>query len=184
MSEPIDNDEAKTKPLAPVRRFRVSIREVMGLVAAVAVSLRWPGLSVPVGLLYLYALARRRDLLSQSTRVALGQVALAVYLPPVMGLFWAPLSWWDQHSEFFAVMPAYVPAGLIMGLNWVFQVTRFSPGGTVAMVVLALSPLVVIGGLGIVARLGIAWRIACLVVTLGISALSSFVFLVMFSIPT
>ena len=43
------------------------------------------------------------------------------------------------------------PAALIMGLGWVVEVTRFSPTGTAEMVVMSLSPLVVIGGLGLVA---------------------------------
>jgi hypothetical protein len=184
MSERVASAESTEERLAPVRRPRVSIFEVMWLVAAVAVSFRWPGLTVPVSLLFLYALARRRDILRRPTRLALGQIALAVYLPPAAGLFWAPLWWWNQDLEFFSLMPAFVPAALIMGLDWVVQVTRFSPSGTVEMVVLSLSPLVVIGGLGLVARHGIAWRIACLVVALGMFTLSTFVFFVMFSIPT
>ncbi len=73
MTEHGDRQESAEERLAPVRRPRVSILEMMVLVAALAVSFRWPGLSVPVGLLFLYTLARRRDILQRPTRVALGQ---------------------------------------------------------------------------------------------------------------
>jgi hypothetical protein len=169
---------------APVRRLRALILELMWLVVAVTVAVRWPGLAVPVSLLFLYTLAHRRDIPRWPTRVALGQIALALYLPPVAGIFWTPLWWWDTYTTYFSLMPSFVPAALIMGLDWVVKVTRFSPAGTVAMVVLSLSPLVGIGGLGLVARRGLAWRIACLILAAGMSAFSTFAFLVIFSIPT
>ena len=50
--------------------------------------------------LFLYALARRWEVLRWPTRVALGQVALATYLPPAVGIFWTPLWWWDTYKPF------------------------------------------------------------------------------------
>jgi hypothetical protein len=184
LSDLVHPKESVGERLAPVRRLRASILEVMLLVAAVAVSFRWPGLSVPAGLLFLYAFARRRDILRRSTRVALGQIALALYLPPALGRFRVDFRVWDVYLERFSLMPTFVPAALIMGLDWVVQEVRFSPAGTARMVVLSLSPLVMIAGLGVVARRGIAWRIACLIVALGMSAVSTFVLFVVMSIPT
>ena len=89
MSDHVRMNESQGKRLAPVRRLRASILEMMSLVAALAVSFRWPGLTVPVGLLFLYALAQRRDILRRETRIALGQVALASYLPPAVGPLFA-----------------------------------------------------------------------------------------------
>jgi hypothetical protein len=66
----------------PGHRLRVLLLEMVALVATAAVSFRWPGLCLPASLLFLYALARRRDLLPRTMRVALGQVALALYLRP------------------------------------------------------------------------------------------------------
>jgi hypothetical protein len=184
MSEHLDRDDSKEGRPAPARRPRASILEVMGLVAALAVCLRWPGFSVPMGLLFLYARARRREVLRRPTRVALGQVAVAAYLPPAVGIFWTPLWRWDTYTTCLPLMPSFVPAALIMVLGWVVDGTRFSQAGPIAMVVLSLSPLVVIGGLGLVARRGIDWRIPYVILAAGMSAFSTFVFLVMFSIPT
>jgi hypothetical protein len=184
LSDFVHPNESVGERLAPVRRLRASIIELMSLVAAAAVSFRWPGLTVPVCLLFLFALAQRRDSLGWPTRVALAQVALALYLPPAVGLFWVDLRVWDVYLERFSLMPTFVPAALIMGLDWVVQVVRFSPAGTARMVVLSLSPLVMIAGLGVVARRGIAWRIPCLIVALGMSAVSTFVLFVVMSIPT
>jgi len=74
------------------------------------------------------------------------------------------------------MLPVFLPAGLIMGNDWALRVRIDSPGYTVAVVVLSMSPLAVIGGLGVVAQRGIAWRIACLIVASGMSALSTYVF--------
>ena len=158
------------------RRFRVSISELMLLVAAVAVGLRWPGLSVPVGLLFLYDLARRRALLSRRTLVALGQVALAAYLPPVLAFLGLHLwgifgpadarQYWsfvgrDYFLDLFigdlSLVPnVYVPAWLIMrqgGIHWVDNLS-VPLELCVATVVLALSPLAMIVGLGMIAKRG------------------------------
>jgi len=167
MSENVDSHESIGKLLAPVRRLRVSILEVMLLMAALAVSFRWPGLSVPVGLLFLYALAQRRDRLGPQTRDALGQVALAMYLPPALGLFWFPFAAWDQYLASFSFMP-------ILALACI-AVPR-SLEDTAAMVVLSLSTLAVIAGTAVIARQGNAWRIACLIVASGMSALSTLIF--------
>jgi hypothetical protein len=143
-------------------RIRISILEVMLLVAVVAVSFRWPGLSVPVSLLFLYTLARRREILQRPTRVALGQVALALYLPTAVGLFLVPREEWDYYLENFSLMPTYIAAGLLVdSLPWWFRFhSRLLP---IAIVVLSTTLLfAVIVWLGKVARHGWAWRIACL----------------------
>ena len=182
MSEHRDGDEPEKGQPAPSRRPRTSIREVMGLVAAVAICLRWPGLSVPVGLAFLYVIARRREILRRPTRVAFGQVALALYLPTALGIFCTPVWWWDTYTNYFSLMPSFFPATLILGLDWVVSVTRFSPAGTAAMVVLSLSPLGMIGGLVPIARRELAWRIGCLILAAAISTVSLLVFILMFSV--
>jgi hypothetical protein len=52
---PATDDGSDDGRLAPTRRLRVSILDAKGLVAALAVCFRWPGLSVPVGLAFLHA---------------------------------------------------------------------------------------------------------------------------------
>ncbi len=177
-----------------IRRFRFSIFELMLLVAAVAVGLRWPGLSVPVGVLFLYFLAGRRDALSRRRLVALGQVALAVYLPPVLAFLglhlWGSFGpagerqyWSFVGRDYFlnlfvgnlSFVPAYVPASLLMRLGGIHWVDNLSVPLElcVATVVLAMSPLAVIVGLGVIAKRGLAWLIPCLVIAAGMSALST-----------
>src|SRR5262245_41938347 len=80
--------DARSEP-REVRRsasghVRGSILEMMTLVAAVAISFRRLGMAVPAVLLFLYALVRRRNILARPTRVALGQVAVALYIPPAL----------------------------------------------------------------------------------------------------
>jgi hypothetical protein len=53
MSEHIMNNVFMDGRLAPVSRPDVSILEMIPLVAALAVSFRWPGLTVPLGPLFL-----------------------------------------------------------------------------------------------------------------------------------
>src|ERR1700678_1653765 len=95
VSDHVRPNESVGKRPSPIRRLRASILEMMSLVAALAVAFRWPGLSVPVGLLFLYTLAQRRDILRRQTRVALGQLALALYLPPAAGLLVVGVPMWD-----------------------------------------------------------------------------------------
>jgi hypothetical protein len=84
MREHDARDEPPEARRAPSGHLRGSILEMMALVAAVAISFRWPGLAVPAVLLFLYAGARRRNILARPTRAALGQVALALYIPPAL----------------------------------------------------------------------------------------------------
>jgi hypothetical protein len=122
--DPFDEVTSRSQRPGLLRRIpiRISILEVMLLVAVVAVSLRWPGLSVPVGLLSLYALARRQDILSRPTRVAFGQVALALYLPPALGLFLLPLEEWGHYLDHLSLMWTVYPwAGIAAVLEWWFQ---------------------------------------------------------------
>jgi hypothetical protein len=85
----------------------------MLLVAASAVSLRWRDLSMPVALLFLYAFARRRALLSPRRCDALGLVAVALYLPPAALILFEPFEWWGDYLEHFSCMPTFVPAELL-----------------------------------------------------------------------
>ena len=89
MSERVENNESAGIRVAPVWRLRVSILEMMWLVAALAVSFRWPGLTVPAGLLFLYSLAQRRDIFRRQTRVAFGQIASASALSSARSNFLA-----------------------------------------------------------------------------------------------
>jgi hypothetical protein len=90
-----------------------------------------------------------------------------MYLPPALGLFWFPFDAWDQYLASFSLMP-------ILALACI-AVPR-SLEDTAAMVALSLSTLAVIAGTAVIARQGNAWRIACLIVASGMSALSTFFF--------
>ena len=97
---------------------------------------------------------------SPAHALALGQIALALYLPPAVGIVFRPFQAWDQYLEVFPFMPTFIPTALIMGLDWAARVAFFEPppelaGVTVvvARVVLStMNPLAVIGGLGVVAQ--------------------------------
>ena len=184
MSDHIPTNESVGKRLAPVRRLRVSIREVMSLVAAAAVSFRWPGLIVPVSLLFLYALAQRRDILGRPTRVALAQVALALYLPPAVGLllFHYVEEGWELNLEHFSFMPNFIPGALIsLMLPWFDRL--HAPLFAVEIVVVStMTSLAMIGGLGVLARRGRAWRIACLTIAAAMSAASTYFVLLLLTI--
>jgi hypothetical protein len=86
----------------------------MGLVGAAAILFRWPGLSIPVVGVSAYVLAWRRDFPARPTRAAIGQVALALYLPTAMGLFWAPLWWWETYVSYVSLLPSFFPAAFIL----------------------------------------------------------------------
>jgi hypothetical protein len=160
--DPFDEVTSRSQQPGLLRRIRIriSILEVMLLVAVVAVSLRWPGLSVPVGLLSLYALARRKDILSRPTRVAFGQVALVLYLPPPLGLFLFPLEEWGHYLVHLSCMWTVYPwAGIAAVLEWWFQAHSLLV--TLATVLLAaLVTLAVIWGPALVSQRGLNWRIA------------------------
>jgi hypothetical protein len=170
MSEHPRNESIEERR-APVRRLQISILEVMFLVAALAVSFRWPGFIVPVSLLFLYALAQRRDILRRQARVALGQISLALYLPPVLGLPFVPRSEWGYFLEQFSVLPTFIPAGFIVfNLPWWFRFnsTLFSAA---IVVVATLTPLAVISGLGVMARRDMKWWIAGLILAAALTGL-------------
>ena len=125
MSDHVDTTESMDDRPALVRRPRVSILELMLLVAALGVSFRWPGLSVPVGLLFLCVLAQRRGIVRRQTRGALGQIALAMYLPPAVRLLLVLREEWGYYLEHFSLMPNYFPwACFVLNLPWFF---RFNP---------------------------------------------------------
>jgi hypothetical protein len=182
VSDLVPTNESPEERLAPVRGPRVSILDVMFLVAALAVSFRWPGLSVPVGLLFLYTLAQRRDILGRRTRVALAQVALALNLPPALGLISVPDNGWDLCLEQFSLMPNFLPGALIALLLPWFDRFR-SPFFPVEIVVLStMTSLAMIGGLGVAARRSRAWRIACLTIAAAMSAASTYFVLLLLTI--
>jgi hypothetical protein len=147
----------------------------MWLVAALGACLRWPGLSLPVGLLFLYALARRREILDRSTRLALGQIALALNLSPAMGLLAVPPEGLDSDLEYFSFMPTFVPGALIaLALPWSnrYQAPLFALEIKVLSV---MSAFAVIGGLGVGAKRGRGWSIACFTLAVAMSAASTLV---------
>jgi hypothetical protein len=162
VSEPARSAESVRERSALFRGLRVSILEVMVLVAAVGVSLRWPGLSVPVGLVILYAFAQHRDIFSRRARGALGQVALALYLPPAFGFVLFPLAEWGHYFEHLSRLWAFFPYALLLFfLAWWF--TSYSLLFTVATIaVVAMSTAGVNWGLGLVARRAIDWGKVCL----------------------
>ncbi len=180
---------------APGRRFQISILEIMLLVAALAVSFRWPGLTVPLGLVFLYALAQRRNILRRQTRVALGQVALALYLPPVLAFLalhlwgkFGPADWraywsfvgFEHFAGMFIGRLSLIPGLLIaVGLHRAGAPFRAFEGDIPEMVFLSLISLAVLFGLAVIAKRGSAWRVACLLVAAGMSALSTWIAYVM-----
>jgi hypothetical protein len=177
--------EPPTRPIpGEARRTRISILELMGLVSAAAICFRWPGLSIPVVCVYAYVLAWRRDFPARPTRAAIGQVALALYLPTTLGLFWAPLWWWETYASYVSLLPSLFPAAFILSAVTGINVRYGSPAGTIGMVLLSLFPPILIVGVGLVARRGRFWRIAGLVFAAGMSVFSLLVFIVLMSIPT
>jgi hypothetical protein len=184
MDEPMKADTWKEERLAPVRWARVSILDVMGPVGAAAICFRWPGLSVPVVCVYAYVLAWRTDFPARPTRAAIGQVALALYLPTALGLFWAPLWWWETYASYVSLLPSFFPAAIILSAVSGIYVRYGSPAATIGMVLLSLIPPILIVGLGLIARRGRVWRVAGLVFAVGMSLFSLLVFVVLMSIPT
>jgi hypothetical protein len=85
-----------------------------GLVAAAAICFRWPGLSIPVICVCAYAVAWRRDFPARPTRAAIGQVALALYIPTALGLFWVPRWWWETYASYVSLLPSFYPAASIL----------------------------------------------------------------------
>ncbi len=173
MTDHVRTEESAGERLAPVRRLRASILDLMLLVAAVAVSFRWPGLCVPVGLLLLFTFAQRRDILRRPTRVALGQLALAIYLPPAVGLLCVPFEGWDEYLGIFPFMPNFIAGTLIARLLPWFDWFRAPLFPVETDVLSTMTSFAMIGGLGMVARRGKAWRIACLVLAAALSVAST-----------
>jgi hypothetical protein len=157
----------------------------------------------PVSLLFLDVFARRHNILLKPTRSALGQVALAVYLPPILTflvmhlwacfesadlrLYWAFVGR-DYFMDLFlgrvSLIPTFVPAFILMfpfgGRDWALNPdnsTEFT--ALVQTVVLSRCPVVMIGVLGMVAKRGTAWRIACVTVATLISGLSTYALFVL-----
>jgi len=175
VSDRVPTDQKVGERLAPARRLRVSIIELLLLVAAIAVSFRWPGLSVPVGLLFFLALAQRRDLLGRPTRVALALVALAIYLPPAGGLFWVPFEEWDEYLGILPFMPNFIPGTLLARMLPWFDWYRAPLFPIETDVLSTLTSLAMIVALGMLARRGIAWRIVCLTLAALMSAASTLI---------
>jgi hypothetical protein len=184
MNERSDVDIPEDRSSAQARRARVTILEMMGLVAAAAICFRWPGLSIPVVCVCAYVLAWRRDFSARPTRAAIGQVALALYIPTALGLFWAPWWWWETYARYVSLLPIFFPAALILNAASGISVWYGSPAGTIGMVLLSLIPPILIVALGFVARRGRVWRIAALVFAAGMSLFSLLVFIFFMSMPT
>jgi hypothetical protein len=89
MSKNVPDPKERVEMTTRIRRLRASILELMVLMAALAVSFAWPGLSVPAGLLFLCARGQRRDFLCRQTRVGLGQIDVTSYLLAAVGLLLA-----------------------------------------------------------------------------------------------
>jgi hypothetical protein len=129
-------------------------------------------------------LAWRRDFPARRTRAAIGQVALALYIPTALGLSGAPRWWWDTYASYVSLLPSFFPAAFILSGISGINVCYGSPAGTIGMVLLSLIPPILIVGLGFVARRGRVWRIAVLVFAAGMSLFSLLVFFLLMSIPT
>ena len=194
MDERGDPHHDTPEQLAPVRRCQISIVEIMLLVAVFAVLFRRPGLTVPVASAFLFALAQRRDILRRETRVALGQIAMALFLPPILGFLGLHLwgSFGPARREAIlglrraGVLPEVVrrpplahsgarsrppdrgrPA-VGRGAMWSLDIER------IAMITSPIITLAMIGVLGLLATARRAWRIACLFIAAGISSLSTY----------
>jgi hypothetical protein len=173
MNEHSANDASTAGHLVPARRLRISIFEVMVLVAALAVCFRWSGLSLPVGLLLLYTFVRRRDILRRSTRLALGQIALALYVPPAVGFFLVSPQEWERYMTYFSLMPTFIPGTLIARVlpwfDW-FHAPLFP---SEVVILSTLTVVATIGGLGMVARRGRISLITCATFVVVMSAAST-----------
>ena len=112
------------------------------------------------------------------------QVALALYIPPAVGLllFHYVEEGWNLYLEHFSTMPSFIPAALIsLMLPW-FDWSN-APFFAVEIVVLStMTSLGMIGGLGVLARRGRAWRIACLTLAGAMSAASTYFVLLLLTI--
>jgi hypothetical protein len=81
--------------------------------------------------------------------------------------------------EVFPFMPTFIPGALILGLSTARNALGWapmfdSPQHAVATVVLStMNPLAVIGGLGVLARRGRAWRMTCLIIAAALSTAST-----------
>lgn len=174
MDETAGGHELGDRGTRPARGLRASILEMMTLIVVLGVCFRWPGLSVPVGLLSLDALARRRGLLAPATLAAIRQITVALYLPPVAALLLVRFSDWDGYLEMVSPMPAFLPGALILGFYRVFD-AFIMPEGTAIRITLSLASLAIAGGLVGIARLGPRRRVACVVIAIGLSVASTLV---------
>jgi hypothetical protein len=178
MSEHGARDELTVARRAPFGRLRGSILEMMALVAAAAISFRWPGLAVPAFLLFLYSLVRRRNILAHPTRVALGQVALALYIPPALatlGSFLLLREDLDGYLTHFSFMANFIPGAILANLLPWFDRMHALLFTVEAMVLSTLIDVAMIAGLGVLAARGRAWQIACLGLVASISAASTYI---------
>ena len=111
---------------SPPRRFRVSIREVMGLVALAALACVWPGLiATQVVAVLTWVRARRGSEPARGRLVSLGVVLAAVYFLPLANFFLVPAeyrsgywyhhgaNWPNKWSMAFPFVPGILPAFLL-----------------------------------------------------------------------
>jgi hypothetical protein len=105
---------AMPETASPPRRFRVSIGELIGLVALAALACVWPGL-IPtevVAVLFWFA-SRGGSEQARGRLVSLGVVLAAVYLPALIGFVLAPIldptingpQWREVWSPIFPIAP-------------------------------------------------------------------------------
>lgn len=170
----MNSSRSTEEPRVSARRLRASILEMMGLVAALGVCFRWPGLSVPVGLLSLHAPARRRGVLAPATLAALRQITLALYIPPAAALPLVRFADWDGYLEMVSPLPAFLPGALIGGFGRVFD-AFIMPEGTAIRIILSLASVAIAGGLVGIARVVPRGRVACVVAAFGLSVASTLV---------
>jgi hypothetical protein len=180
--EPMIEHDALDQPTearrAPSSYLRASILEMIVLVAALAISFRWPGLAVPAVFLFLYALDRRRNIVARPTRAALGQVALVLYIPPTLATLASFLMFredLDDYLTHFSFMANFIPGTILAHLLPWFDRMHAPHYAGEAMVLSTLIDLAMIAGLGVLAARGQARRIACLVVAASVSAASTYI---------
>jgi hypothetical protein len=145
---------------------RIAIREVMGLIALVAIACVWPGLipTVIVGVLF-WVSARREKEGARERLVSYGVVVAAVYVVPIAN-FWVGTvfhpalqgpAWRADWSPYFPIMPAVVPAWLVAFLlprvvpfylvaplltaAWVYVLTLLAGQSRIRRIVVAVSGL-------------------------------------------
>jgi hypothetical protein len=142
--------------------------DLMIVVAAFALGLRWPWLIVPLGLLAVVTIAARNGTKGRHALMSLGQAALALYLPCLMGFSLRCDHCRSAWLSLLPTVPTLVPVMLVARLfdgrltdETSFLIASFTALGLILI-------------LAWIASRGLIWRIASLAFVLIASGVSAF----------